>query len=152
MAPSGVRLRNHRSRAVRLQRIIDASAPLRGYDVRDLEALAAQGIPALMNTRTYPRTFSWEQVHESKPWYTKTGRLEFYRPEPELIAAGENLVVYREPVDSTFYDPNVIVARLKPPPEPLPKRDVNTRADIEAADVPATVEGNPTLPGANANP
>jgi nitrate reductase alpha subunit len=99
---------------VYLQRILDASAPTRGYDVRDLEALAAQGIPALMNTRTYPRTFSWEQVHESKPWYTKTGRLEFYRPEPEFIEAGENLVVYREPVDATFYDPNVIVARPHP--------------------------------------
>ncbi|MEK7447033.1 MAG: molybdopterin-dependent oxidoreductase, partial [candidate division NC10 bacterium] len=59
---------------VYLQRILDASAPTKGYNIRDLEAQAAQGIPALMNTRTYPRTFSWEQVHESKPWYTKTGR------------------------------------------------------------------------------
>jgi nitrate reductase alpha subunit len=99
---------------VYLQRVIDASAPLRGYMIRDLEALAAQGIPALMNTRTYPRAFSWEQVNESKPWYTKTGRLEFYRGEPEFIEAGENLVVYREPVDSTFYDPNAIVARPHP--------------------------------------
>ena len=99
---------------VYLQRIIDASAPLKGYHIRDLETLAAQGIPALMNTRTYPRTFSWEQVHESKPWYTKTGRLEFYRPEAEFVEAGENLIVYREPVDSTFYDPNVIVARPHP--------------------------------------
>ena len=99
---------------VYLQRIIDASAPLRGYRIRDLETLAADGIPALMNTRTYPRTFSWEQVYESKPWYTKTGRLEFYRGEPEFMEAGENLVVYREPVDSTFYDPNAIVARPHP--------------------------------------
>src|SRR5581483_1192143 len=82
--------------------------------IRDLESLAAQGIPALMNTRTYPRAFSWEQVHESKPWYTKTGRLEFYRGEAEFREAGENLVVYREPVDATFYDPNVIVARPHP--------------------------------------
>ncbi|MEX2146319.1 MAG: molybdopterin-dependent oxidoreductase, partial [Candidatus Rokuibacteriota bacterium] len=104
---------------VYLQRIIDASAPLKGYDVRDLEALASQGIPALMNTRTYPRTFSWEQVHESKPWYTKTGRLEFYRPEPEFVEAGENLIVYREPIDSTFYDPNVIVARPHPALRPV---------------------------------
>ena len=60
-------------------------------------------------------------MHESKPWYTKTGRLEFYRGEPEFIEAGENLVVHREPVDSTFYDPNVIVARPHPairPEEP----------------------------------
>ena len=104
---------------VYLQRILDASAPTKGYSIRDLEALAAQGIPALMNTRTYPRTFSWEQVHESKPWYTKTGRLEFYRPEPEFIEAGENLAVYREPVDSTFYDPNAIVARAHPAIRPM---------------------------------
>jgi nitrate reductase alpha subunit len=99
---------------VYLQRIIDGSATVKGYNIRDLEALAAQGIPALMNTRTYPRAFSWEQVHESKPWYTKTGRLEFYRGEAEFIEAGENLVVYREPVDSTFYDPNAIVAAPHP--------------------------------------
>ena len=108
---------------VYLQRILDASAPTKGYNIRDLEALAAQGIPALMNTRTYPRTFSWEQVHESKSWYTKTGRLEFYRPEPEFIEAGENLVVYREPVDSTFYDPNALVARAHPAIRPKTPED-----------------------------
>ncbi|MEK7371932.1 MAG: molybdopterin-dependent oxidoreductase, partial [candidate division NC10 bacterium] len=108
---------------VYLQRILDASAPTKGYNIRDLEAQAAQGIPALMNTRTYPRTFSWEQVHESKPWYTKTGRLEFYRPEPEFIEAGENLVVYREPVDSTFYDPNALVARAHPAIRPKTPED-----------------------------
>jgi nitrate reductase alpha subunit len=108
---------------VYLQRIIDGSAPLRGYQIRDLEALAAQGIPALLNVRTYPRTFSWEQVHESKPWYTKTGRLEFYRGEPEFLEAGENLPVYREPVDSTFYDPNVIVARPHPAIRPKTPED-----------------------------
>jgi nitrate reductase alpha subunit len=121
---------------VYLQRIIDASTPLAGYQFRDLEARAAAGVPALMNTRTYPRTFSWEQVHESKPWYTKTGRLEFYRGEAEFIEAGENLVIYREPVDSTFYDPNVIVARPHPairPKQPADygfsrdKRDANAR-------------------------
>ncbi|MEK7446051.1 MAG: molybdopterin oxidoreductase, partial [candidate division NC10 bacterium] len=67
--------------------------------------------------------FSWEQVHESKPWYTKTGRLEFYRPEPEFIEAGENLVVYREPVDSTFYDPNALVARAHPAIRPKTPED-----------------------------
>jgi nitrate reductase alpha subunit len=108
---------------VYLQRIIDGSAALRGYTIRDLEALAAQGIPALLNTRTYPRAFSWEQVHESKPWYTRTGRLEFYRGEPEFIEAGENLVVYREPVDSTFYDPNAIVARPHPAVRPKTPED-----------------------------
>jgi nitrate reductase alpha subunit len=108
---------------VYLQRILDASPATRGYRFEDLENLAKRGIPALMNVRTYPRTFSWEQVNESKPWYTRTGRLEFYRGEPEFLEAGENLVVYREPVDSTFYDPNVIVARPHPAIRPKSPED-----------------------------
>ncbi|MCS7184340.1 MAG: molybdopterin oxidoreductase, partial [bacterium] len=38
-------------------------------------------------------------------------RLEFYRDEDEFISNGENIPVYREPVDSTFYEPNVIVSK-----------------------------------------
>ena len=37
--------------------------------------------------------------------------MEFYRPETEWIEHGENIVVYREPIDSTFHEPNVIVGR-----------------------------------------
>ena len=105
---------------VYLQRIIDGSTPLRGYQIGDLEELAKRGVPALMNTRSYPRINSYEQVNESKPWFTKTGRLEFYRPEIEFIEAGENLTVYREPSDSTFYDPCSILAA--PHPAIRPKR------------------------------
>jgi nitrate reductase alpha subunit len=64
-----------------------------------------------MMMRTYPKAVGYEQVEEDKPWYNKTGRLEFYREEDEFIASGENLVVHREPIDSTFYEPNVIVAK-----------------------------------------
>ena len=63
-----------------------------------------------MNSRTNPKAVGYEQVTDSRPWYTKSGRLEFYREEAEFIEAGENLPVHREPVDSTFYEPNVIVA------------------------------------------
>ena len=108
---------------VYLQRIFDYSQPLRGYRYRDLEDLAQKGIPALMNTRTYPRINSWEQVQESKPWWTKTGRLEFYRPEPEFIDAGENLVVHREPSDATFYDPCSIAAAPHPAMRPKTPAD-----------------------------
>jgi len=93
-----------------LQRIIDNSANLKGYKASELEEKAAQGIPALVNTRTYPRVSSLEQARSEQPWHTKSGRLEFYRPEPEFIDGGENMVVYREPVDSTPYEPNVLVA------------------------------------------
>jgi nitrate reductase alpha subunit len=114
---------------VYLQRILDYSAPYRGYRFQDLENLARAGIPALANTRTYPRINSYEQVQESKPWYTKTGRLEFYRPEPEFVEAGENLVVYREPSDSTFYDPCAILAA--PHPAIRPKRPEDWKIPVE---------------------
>jgi nitrate reductase / nitrite oxidoreductase, alpha subunit len=97
-----------------LQRIIDASNSTRGYRIEELESKAAQGVPAIIQTRTYPKFGGYEQAHENKPWYTRTGRLEFYREEDEFIDSGENVVLHREPVDSTFYEPNVIVAAAHP--------------------------------------
>jgi nitrate reductase alpha subunit len=99
---------------VYLQRIIDGSSATRGYQVADLEKKAREGIPALMMTRTDPRNGGYEQIQDSKPWYTRTGRLEFYRGEDEFVACGENLPVYREPVDSTFYEPNAIIGAPHP--------------------------------------
>jgi nitrate reductase alpha subunit len=93
-----------------LQRVLDHSTNTKGYRFTDLEAKAKEGVPALMNSRTTPKAVGYEQVTDSRPWYTKSGRLEFYREENEFIEAGENLPVHREPVDSTFYEPNVIVA------------------------------------------
>ena len=101
---------------VYLQRMLDTSTNTTGYRFADLEAKAREGVPAPMNSRTSPKVVGYEQVTDSVPWYTKTGRLEFYREEDEFIAAGENLPVHREPVDSTFYEPNVIVA---PPHEAI---------------------------------
>jgi nitrate reductase alpha subunit len=99
---------------VYLQRILDHSSNTKGYNFLEIEDKAKQGIPTLMMNRTYPKTVGYEQVSDSRPWYTKTGRLEFYRDEDEFIEAGENLPVHREPIDSTFYEPNVIIA---PPSE-----------------------------------
>jgi nitrate reductase alpha subunit len=95
---------------VYLQRILNASSNTKGFKIAELEAKAKEGIPAILQNRTYPKAVGYEQVADSQPWYTKTGRLEFYREEDEFIAAGENLPVHREPVDSTFYEPNVIVS------------------------------------------
>ncbi len=95
---------------VYLQRILDHSSNTKGYKFKDLEEKAKKGIPTLMMNRTYPKAVGYEQAEESRPWYTKTGRLEFYREEDEFIEAGENLPVHREPIDSTFYEPNVIVS------------------------------------------
>lgn len=94
-----------------LQRIIDGSSSLKGYDIDVLHDKCKQGIPSLLNNRTYPRASSYEQsTKQEKPWDTKSGRLEFYRPETEFIDSGENMIIYREPIDSTHHEPNVIVA------------------------------------------
>jgi nitrate reductase alpha subunit len=108
-------VREHRT-DVYLQRILDHSTNTKGYRFTDLEARARDGVPALMNSRTSPKAVGYDQIADSAPWYTKSGRLEFYREEDEFIEAGENLPVHREPVDSTFYEPNVIVA---PPHEAM---------------------------------
>lgn len=114
-----------------LQRILDYSNNLRGYQIEDLEAKAAQGIPALLQTRTYPKYVGFEQSTENKPWYTRTGRLEFYRDEPEFMDAGENMVLHREPIDSTFYEPNVIVAQPHPLLRPKSPEDYGvSRSDL----------------------
>lgn len=95
---------------VYIQRIIDASSNVRGYRLEDLAAKAEAGIPSLLMTRSYPKYVGIDQTEEHQPWYTKSGRLEFYREEEAFLDAGENLPVYREPIDSTHHEPNVIVA------------------------------------------
>lgn len=99
---------------VYLQRIMDGSSMAKGYDVKELEKNAEEGIPALLMSRTYPKMVGWEQANEDKQWYSKTGRLEFYKEEDEFIEYGENLPVHRETVDGTIYEPNVIVAKPHP--------------------------------------
>jgi len=100
--------------AIHLQRILDASSSTAGYDVQELIAKALEGIPALMMTRTSPRLGGYEEIQDSRPWYTKSGRIELYRDEAEFIGAGENLPVHREPVDATFYEPNVVLGAPHP--------------------------------------
>jgi nitrate reductase alpha subunit len=101
-----------------IDRVFKPGNATKGYSFKELEESCRNGVPFFFATRTTPRVVGWEQVNESKPWYTKTGRLEFYRDEDEFIEYGENLPVWREQVDSTFYEPNVIVSKpisfLKP--------------------------------------
>lgn len=105
---------------VYLQRAFNAGNPTRGYKYKDLEDACLQGSPLYMMTRTSPRIVGWEQTNESVPYYTKSGRLEFYREEDEFIEYGENMPVHREPVDGTPYEPNVILANPHPLINPAP--------------------------------
>jgi len=92
---------------VYIQRVFDAAVNLRGYNIHDV---IDSDVGWFTMYRTYPRVPGWEEINESKPFYNKSGRLEFYRDEPEFIEYGENMIVFREPVEATPHLPNVIVA------------------------------------------
>jgi len=111
-----------------IQRIMDASTTLKGYNC---EEILKSGRSVLMNFRTYPRVTGYEQIHESVPFYNKTGRLEFYREEDTFIREGENVIVHREPIESTPYLPNAIVCTPMEPLRPEHRPDVT----LEATDV-----------------
>ncbi|MEZ4552277.1 MAG: molybdopterin-dependent oxidoreductase [Dehalococcoidia bacterium] len=96
---------------VYLDRVLDASFTTAGYTTADILA-GKYGVPgtALMMYRTYPRIPFWEQIKDSLPFYTDTGRLHAYVDIPEAIEYGENMIVHREAVEATQYMPNVIVS------------------------------------------
>lgn len=98
-------------RGVYIQRLLDTCTTTAGYRLDDIMA-GKYGTPggALMLFRTYPRIPFWEQVHESQPFHTDTGRLNAYSDVPEAIEYGENFMVHREGPEATPYLPNVIVS------------------------------------------
>jgi nitrate reductase alpha subunit len=102
-----------------IQRVLDHSNITKGYQFADLLEKAEKGIPVMMMGRSYPKFIGYEQSVECLPWYNRTGRLEFLRDEPEFRMHGENIPLHREPIDSTFYEPNAIVAA----PHPLIRPD-----------------------------
>lgn len=101
---------------VYIQRVFDNSTTTRGekgpYSVEKILAGSYGNEPgaALMLTRTYPRVPFVEQVEDSVPFYTDTGRMNAYCDLPEAIEYGENLISHREAVEATPYMPNVIVS------------------------------------------
>jgi nitrate reductase alpha subunit len=112
-----------------LQRIIDHSNTVKGYEIEELLSKARDGVPAIIMSRTYPKYIGLDQSEESAPWYNKTGRLEFYREEPEFQDYGENLPLHREAIDATFYEPNVIIAKDHPMINPKTPSDYGWPTD-----------------------
>ena len=102
-----------------IQRVFDAGNTTRGYRFSDLHESCKKGTPFFMMYRTMPKIVGWEQTNESEPWYTKSGRLEFYRDESEFIEYGENLPVHREAIDGTHHEPGVIMAYPHPLLDPV---------------------------------
>ncbi len=112
-----------------IQRVFDAGNATKGYRFSDLHESCKKGTPFFTMFRTSPKVLGWEQTYESKPWYTKSGRLEFYRDEPEFIEYGENLPVHREAVDGTHHEPGVIMA--SPHPLLIPAQPSEYGLDID---------------------
>lgn len=96
---------------VYLDRVLAASFTTAGYTTADLMA-GKYGVVggAMMLYGSYPRIPFKEQVEQSLPFYTDTGRMHGYVDIPEAIEYGENLIVHREAVEATPYMPNVIVS------------------------------------------
>ena len=92
---------------VYLQRLLDAGTCSYGYSA-DTMLKSEKGW--MVMTRTYPRIPLWEETNESKPQWTRSGRLETYRVEPEAIEYGENFIVHREGPEATPYLPNAIMS------------------------------------------
>jgi nitrate reductase alpha subunit len=114
---------------VYLDRVLKASFTTEGYTVEDIMA-GKYGEPggALMQYRTYPRIPFWEQIKDSLPFYTDTGRMNAYCDLPEAIDYGENLIVHREAVEATPYLPNVIVSTspwIRPKDYGIPPDDLD---------------------------
>ena len=94
-----------------IQRLLDSSLTTSGYRLQDImQGKYGEPGAALMLFRTYPRIAFWEQIHDSVPFYTDTGRLNGYCDIPEAIEYGENIISHREGPEATPYLPNVIVA------------------------------------------
>ncbi|MBW7940816.1 MAG: molybdopterin-dependent oxidoreductase, partial [Candidatus Kuenenia stuttgartiensis] len=97
--------------SVYINRLLDGSTTMKGYTCEDiLNGKYGEPGVAMLLFRTYPRHPFWEQVHESLPFYTPTGRLQAYNDEPEIIEYGENFIVHREGPEATPYLPNAIVS------------------------------------------
>jgi len=114
---------------VYIDRLLDGSTTTKGYKTEDiLNGKYGEPGAALMLFRTYPRVPFYEQVHDSIPFYTDTGRLNAYCDIPEAIEHGENLIVHREGPEATPYLPNVIVSTnpyIRPDNQGIPSNEMD---------------------------
>jgi nitrate reductase alpha subunit len=79
-----------------------------------------------MNNRTYPRSRRTSRPRASSPG-TPSRAPRVLPLRARVHRGGENLIVHREPIDSTFYEPNVIVAKPHPAIRPKQPEDYGLR-------------------------
>jgi len=81
-----------------IQEAFDAGITTQDIDVEDL-----RDGPERLQLKTYPRIPFYSQVHEDRPFYTKTGRMEFHKEEDRLIELGRDDIHHFESVEGTPY-------------------------------------------------
>lgn len=83
-----------------IQEAFDAGTTTQDIDVEDL-----RDGPERLQLKTYPRIPFYSQVNEDRPFYTKTGRMEFHKEEDRLVELGRDDIHHFESVEGTPYDP-----------------------------------------------
>ena len=91
---------------VYVQRMLDASATCYGYSA-DVMLKSEKGWMVMVPDLSAPSALGRDQRVEAQ--WTRSGRIETYRIEPEAIEYGENFVVHREGPEATPYLPNAIM-------------------------------------------
>jgi nitrate reductase alpha subunit len=84
-----------------IQQTLDAGMTTRDIDVEDLE----DG-PERLQLKTYPRIPFYGQIHEDRPFYTKTGRMEFHKEEDRFLELDRADLDHVESVEGTPYGRN----------------------------------------------
>ncbi|WP_135853602.1 molybdopterin-dependent oxidoreductase [Halorussus salinus] len=84
-----------------IQETLDAGITTQDIDVEDLE----DG-PERLNLKTYPRIPFYSQIHDDRPFYTKTGRMEFHKEEDRFVDLGRDDLDHIESVEGTPYGVN----------------------------------------------
>lgn len=84
-----------------IQQTLDAGMTTRDIDVEDIE----DG-PERLQLKTYPRIPFYSQIHEDRPFYTKTGRMEFHKEEDRFLELGRADLDHIESPEGTPYGVN----------------------------------------------
>ncbi len=97
-----------------IQDTLDAGMTTRGISVDELE----KG-PKRLQLKTYPRIPFYSQIHEDRPFYTKTGRMEFHKEEDRFIELGRDDLDHIESPEGTPYGRNMKWPEAKDESNPL---------------------------------
>lgn len=90
-----------------------------GITTEDIDVTDLENGPERLKLKTYPRIPFYTQVHDDRPFYTKTGRMEFHKEEDRLIQLGRDDLQHIESPEGTPYGRNQRWSDAKDETNPL---------------------------------